>query len=222
MKFTATIVLHGLAPSSSGPAIMVSASPVAPGAPISISVSNGPANRGDWVAISAAGSPDGSVLAWGYLSGTHQPPPVGLSAATVVMTAPAEIGNYEARFLLNDIYTVLSRAGFAVGQFVPPPPPPQPEPIITVAPTTPRIPDTTPRGAVIATYSVAMSDGSPFTGSVRFGAPDFDDGGVFALALPVRQPDGSLTGSIVINPSGPGVGPNTVTHTDRITLETTP
>lgn len=103
-----------------------------------------------------------------------------------------------------------------------PPPPPPPQPILTVTPMTPRIPDTTPRGTVIATYSVTMSDGSPFAGSVRFGAPNFDDGGVFSLSAPVRQPDGSLTGSIVINPAGPGVGPNAVTQTDHITLETVP
>lgn len=122
MNFTATIVLHAL-PHSAGPSIMISASPAAPGAPISISVSNGPANRNDWVAISAAGSPDSSVLAWNYLSGTQQPPAAGISATTVVMMAPADLGNYEARLYLNDIFTVLSRAGFAVADFVPPPPP---------------------------------------------------------------------------------------------------
>ena len=71
------------------------------------------------------------------------------------------------------------------------------------------MPDTTPLGAVVATYSVTMSDGSPFTGTVQFGAPYFDSGGIFALS----------GNSIIVNPKGPGVGPNMTTITDHITLE---
>jgi hypothetical protein len=71
------------------------------------------------------------------------------------------------------------------------------------------VPDTTPRGAVVATYEVAMSDGTPFTGTVRFGAPFYDSGGVFALS----------GRSIVVNPAGPGIGPNLTSITDHITLE---
>jgi hypothetical protein len=53
-----------------------------------------------------------------------------------------------------------------------------------------------------------MSDGSPFTGSVGFGNPYYDAGGIFAIS-------GS---NIIVNPSGPGVGPNMTTITDHITL----
>ena len=81
--------------------------------------------------------------------------------------------------------------------------------MITVAPNSPEVPDTTPLGAVIATYRVVMSDGSPFTGTVRFGAPFFDGGGIFALS----------GNSIIVNPSGPGLGPNMTSITDHITLE---
>jgi hypothetical protein len=84
--------------------------------------------------------------------------------------------------------------------------------VITVTPSTPTVPDTTPLGAVVAAFSVVMSDGSPFTGTVGFGAPYYDAGGIFALA----------GRNIIVNPSGPGVGPNMTTITDHITLVAIP
>jgi len=72
--------------------------------------------------------------------------------------------------------------------------------------------DTTPLGAMVATYSVAMSDGSPFTGAVRFGAPYYDGKGVFALS----------GNRIIVNPNGSGLGPNRTTITNHFTLETVP
>jgi hypothetical protein len=87
-----------------------------------------------------------------------------------------------------------------------------PQPVITVTPNTPKVPDTTLLGAVVATYSVTMSDGSPFHGTVGFGAPHYDGRGVFALS----------GNHIIVNPSGPGLGPNKTTITDHITLEAIP
>jgi hypothetical protein len=57
-----------------------------------------------------------------------------------------------------------------------------------------------------------MSDNSRFTGTVRFGPPYYDSNGRFAL----------IGNHIVINPSGPGIGPNRATITDHITLEAIP
>ena len=57
-----------------------------------------------------------------------------------------------------------------------------------------------------------MSDNSPFTGTVRFGPPYYDNNGRFALA----------GGNIIVNPDGPGIGPNKATMTDHITLEAIP
>jgi len=51
-----------------------------------------------------------------------------------------------------------------------------------MTPSNLTIPDTTPLGAVVASFTVTMSDGSPFTGTVRLGAPDNDAGGVFAIS----------------------------------------
>jgi|HubBroStandDraft_4_1064222.scaffolds.fasta_scaffold17540_3 hypothetical protein len=87
--------------------------------------------------------------------------------------------------------------------------------VITVTPNTPQLPDTTSRGAVVAAYTVTMSDGSPFVGTIGFGPPNFDAGGIFALT-------GSPTrGNVIVNPNGPGVGPNLGTVTDHITLVAT-
>lgn len=87
-----------------------------------------------------------------------------------------------------------------------------PQPVITVTPRTPSVPDTTPRGTIVANYSVKMSDNSPFAGIVRFGPPYYDNNGIFALRGK----------NIIINPNGPGIGPNKTTITDHITLEAIP
>jgi hypothetical protein len=44
---------------------------------------------------------------------------------------------------------------------------------------------------------------------VRFAAPNYDDGGIFALS----------GNNIIVNPTGPGLGQNATTITDHITLE---
>ena len=103
----------------------------------------------------------------------------------------------------------MSRAAPAARVRAPPGPA---QPMIVVAPVTPHMPDTSSRGAVVATYSVTMSDGSPFTGTVRFGAPYYDGGGVFALS----------DNKIIVKPDGPGVGPNRTTVTKHVTLEAIP
>jgi hypothetical protein len=95
---------------------------------------------------------------------------------------------------------------------VTPPPSPLPAVVITVTPNTPQVPDTTSLGAVVATYTVTMTDGSPFVGTIGFGPPNFDEGGMFALA------GSPASGNVIVNPNGPGVGPNLSTITDHITL----
>ena len=83
--------------------------------------------------------------------------------------------------------------------------------MIEIRPNTPKVPDTAPGGTVVASYSVRMSDNSPFTGTLRFGPPYYDNDGRFAL----------LDNKIIVNPKGPGIGPNKATITDHITLEAT-
>jgi hypothetical protein len=64
----------------------------------------------------------------------------------------------------------------------------------------------------VAAFFVVMSDGSPFTGTVGFAARYCDAGGIFTIS----------GGNIIVNPSGPGVGPNMSTITDHITLMAIP
>ena len=78
-------------------------------------------------------------------------------------------GNYPVRVHANGINTRFSgnaRFTTVVTTAAPPPPPPPPVPMITVTPANPAIADTMIVGTEVATYAVAMSDGSPFTGTV--------------------------------------------------------
>lgn len=85
-----------------------------------------------------------------------------------------------------------------------------PLPVITVTPSAPRIAPAAPLGSTVATYAVTMDDGSPFVGTIGFGLPNMDAGGIFALT---GQP---TSGKIIVKSNGPGVG--TAMVTDRITL----
>ncbi len=73
-------------------------------------------------------------------------------------------------------------------------------PIIVVAPTMPTIPNTTALGATVATITVTLSNGGTFTGTMSFGPPYFDDGGIYAIS------GSSSPFLLIVNPSGPGVG----------------
>jgi hypothetical protein len=119
--------------------------------------------------------------------------------------------------------------GFAFTGSSPPPgvpdptptPTPSPTPLsatIAVTPSTPSIPDTTTKGSPVANFTVSMNDSTPFNGTVTFGPPNFDNNGVFSLSPLVRNPNGSVSGQILVNPNGPGIGPNVKTVTDHITL----
>jgi hypothetical protein len=66
---------------------------------------------------------------------------------------------------------------------------------LTVSPFTAVISDTAPLGTYVATVTAAWSDGSPFTGTIQFTAPYYDDGGTFALS----------GNQLIISPLGLGV-----------------
>jgi hypothetical protein len=216
---------------------------VAGGAAIAATVSNGPGNPADWLGVYAVGSPNGpgNPASWKWLStdGASSSPPTsgGVTAGTVHLVVPMTAGQYEVRFFVNNSFNVIAKSAAitATGAAPPPPappapppppppappppppapPPPPPAPVITVTPNTPQVPDTISVGAVVATYTVTMSDGSPFAGTIGFGPPNFDAGGIFSLT------GSPPSGNVIINPSGPGVGPNLSTITDHITLVAT-
>src|SRR5205823_6311760 len=59
---------------------------------------------------------------------------------------------------------------------------PPPRLTLTISPFAPAMSEIAPLGASVATVTAAWSDGSPFTGTIQFTAPYYDDGGTFALS----------------------------------------
>lgn len=97
---TAQIAVNGTAPPTP---VTAAADSVA-----AVSVSGGPGNATDWVALYALGTPNGTYRDWRYLSGTTAPPARGVSAATVAFLMPATAGTYEIRFFAENGYGLLA------------------------------------------------------------------------------------------------------------------
>jgi hypothetical protein len=72
---------------------------------------------------------------------------------------------------------------------------------LTVTPSSPSWPSSTPLGTVVATLQGVWSSGRPFIGDYVFVAPNFDDGGTYDIVL-----NADHSGSLRISPTGPGVG----------------
>ena len=89
------------------PTLTVSATTVAPGGSVQVSVAEGPGQRGDWVALAAVGSGLASHVDWKYLGGTRSMPATGVTSAVLTFDMP-ETGAYELRFFANNGYTLLA------------------------------------------------------------------------------------------------------------------
>lgn len=72
---------------------------------VAISVSSGPGNTTDWIALYPIGAPDSAFLNWTYLNGTSTPPASGLTSAELTAHAPVTAGDYEWRLFANDGWT---------------------------------------------------------------------------------------------------------------------
>jgi hypothetical protein len=81
------------------------------GMTVSVGVTNGPANSGDWVVLAAAGASDTTFVDWRYLNGATAPPSTGMSSATLTFAAPASPGAYEFRFFVNNSSQRLATSG---------------------------------------------------------------------------------------------------------------
>ena len=66
--------------------------------------------------------------------------------------------------------------------------------VISINPSSPSILPDAPPGTVVATITVAWSDGTPFTGTLDFAPPYSDDSRIFAISAD----------KLIINPEGPG------------------
>src|SRR5207245_1284971 len=80
---------------------------VSPGATVTASVSNGPGNAHDWIAVFPTGAPSTGYLDWKYLNNTRIAPSTGVTTATVTFPMPSTTGTYEIRLYLNDTYTLV-------------------------------------------------------------------------------------------------------------------
>jgi len=91
---------------ATGSALICPASPVAPGASFSATVTVGSSAK-DWIASYVPGSPNTPWLgAWKYVP---LPRP-----ATVSMTAPATAGTYDLRLFANDAFTMIGSCTYQV------------------------------------------------------------------------------------------------------------
>jgi Domain of unknown function (DUF4082) len=75
--------------------------------------------------------------------------------------------------------------------------PSAPTPYLTLSfnPPNPSIASNAPVGTVVATIAATWSDGTPFTGTLSFGAPYSNDNATFAIS----------GNSLIVNSAGPGV-----------------
>ena len=102
----ATVALGGSG--TLAPTLVVSATSITPGESVQVTVSDGPGNRADWVALAAVGSPVTSNLGWQYLTGSKTQPSTGLTSALLTFAMPQTPGEYEFRFFENNGYGLLA------------------------------------------------------------------------------------------------------------------
>ncbi len=81
---------------------------VPPASTLALQVTDGPGNPADWIGLFRASDPDASPLTWQYLNGSTAPPAVGLTAASLTVTLPADTGTYEVRLFADGSYNRLA------------------------------------------------------------------------------------------------------------------
>jgi len=81
------------------PALTVSTTTAAPGAPVTVTLTHGYGGLTDWLALAPAGSPNTSYLQFTYVGGN-------VTSRTWTVTMPSTPGTYEFRLFLNNGYTL--------------------------------------------------------------------------------------------------------------------
>ncbi len=84
---------------------------VSAGTPLTVALTNGPANPSDWVGLFAATAADSAPIAWSYLDGRTMPPAEGLVAAVLQFLAPVTPGTYEIRMFAANTFNRLAASG---------------------------------------------------------------------------------------------------------------
>ena len=80
------------------PTLTVSATSVAPGASVTVTLTDGLGGAFDWLALAATAAPNTSYLKYLYLG-------AGTTTRAWTVTAPTTPGTYEFRLFLNNGYT---------------------------------------------------------------------------------------------------------------------
>ena len=74
---------------------------------MTVTLSGGPGNSYDWLALAGVGDPDTTYLQWAYVS-------AGATAATWTVTMPATPGDYEFRLFENGGFMRIATSPTAV------------------------------------------------------------------------------------------------------------
>jgi len=80
------------------PVLTVDPATVAPGAPITVTLTQGFGGSGDWISFAPTGVANTGYLAWTYVG-------AGVTTRTWTIAAPATTGTYEFRLFLNNTFT---------------------------------------------------------------------------------------------------------------------
>lgn len=122
------------------PALAVSATSIAGGSPLTVTLTNGLGGGGDWLAFALVGAANNSYVQYTYVGN-------GVTTRTWTVAAPATPGTYEFRLFQNYGYTRLATS-----------------PAVTVLPGPPVISSLSPAGAPVGGAAFTLTvDGSAFT-----------------------------------------------------------
>jgi subtilisin family serine protease len=122
------------------PVLTVSATTIAGGSALTVTLTNGPGGAGDWLALAAAGSANASYLQYTYVGG-------GVTTRHWTISAPSTPGTYEFRLFADYGYSRLATS-----------------PVVTVLPGPPAISSLSPAGAPVGGAAFTLTvDGSSFT-----------------------------------------------------------
>ncbi len=88
-------------PAPATPTLVVSATVVDAGGTVTVTLSGGPGNNLDWIALAAIGDPDTVNVQWTYVAS-------GSTTASWTVQMPTTPGTYEFRLFENDSYTRLA------------------------------------------------------------------------------------------------------------------
>jgi len=114
-------------PPPTGPATLdVDMTSVSGGDSVTMTLTDGPGNSYDWLALTGVGDPDATSIQWIYVA-------PGATTATWTVTMPATPGDYEFRLFENNGYTRLATSPTVTVQAeLPEPPPPAASPTLEV------------------------------------------------------------------------------------------